>query len=298
MGQLDKILVRSGNFSNQRIYVTDSQGGILYCADKATISKRVYDLPGLSCVSGKTNDTFFDTLKLPEGGETKRVITVSPLKNRDWRLVSVLPLTAYEERFSRQKAITQALLIALGLTGVIVTLIISVKTYAPLKGMLKGLDKEGMLSKASGVNEAQHIKSLVAKAISETRVMQTEPDMRLKSLKKAQAAALQTQITPHFLSNKLDAMRWDAMRLTGGKNPVSDMLMNMSALFRLSLEMENMLVKVSGGVEQCKLYLSVMAYRFSGMRSAGTLTRRPWIAQSSSFPFSLSWRTPSTTGSK
>ncbi|MDR1641245.1 MAG: histidine kinase [Clostridiales bacterium] len=264
MEQLDKVLANQGN-SSQSIYVTDSQGQVLYSTDKSSISKNINSLPGLLSVSGKTDETFFDTLKLSSSEETKQVITVSPLQNRDWRLVSVLPLTAYEEHFNRQKAMTQVLLLALTLLGIAVTLIISVKAYAPLKSLLQGLDKAGMLNKANGINEAEHIKGLVAKAISETRVVQAELDKRLKSLKKAQAAALQTQITPHFLSNTLDAMRWDAMRLTGGKNSVSDMLMNMSALFRLSLDMENMLVKVSDEVEQCKLYLSVMAYRYAGM---------------------------------
>lgn len=80
-------------------------------------------------------------------------------------------------------------------------------------------------------------------------------------------SALQMQITPHFLSNTLDAIHWGAVELGGGENSVSRMILNLSQLFRISLNMGDMLIDVASEAEQCRRYVEIMEYRYPGMIS-------------------------------
>ena len=74
--------------------------------------------------------------------------------------------------------------------------------------------------------------------------------------------ALQMQVNPHFLFNTLDTIHWKAIRITGGENEVSRMLLLLSRLLKYSLTAEEEGVPLWREMEVVEDYIALQHYRF------------------------------------
>lgn len=74
--------------------------------------------------------------------------------------------------------------------------------------------------------------------------------------------ALQMQVNPHFLFNTLDTIHWKAIRLSGGENEVSKMLLLLSRLLTYSLTAEEGGVPLRREMEVVEDYVALQQYRF------------------------------------
>ncbi len=74
--------------------------------------------------------------------------------------------------------------------------------------------------------------------------------------------ALQMQVNPHFLFNTLDTIHWKAIRLSGGENEVSKMLLLLSRLLTYSLTAEEGGVSLRREMEVVEDYVALQHYRF------------------------------------
>jgi two-component system sensor histidine kinase YesM len=83
---------------------------------------------------------------------------------------------------------------------------------------------------------------------------------RLKE-KEAELKALQSQINPHFLYNTLNMINWTAMQK--GDNEISEMVVSLSQVFRLSLNSGNDFVELEHEMELVRNYLFLQKKRFT-----------------------------------
>ncbi|OMF36886.1 hypothetical protein BK133_08170 [Paenibacillus sp. FSL H8-0548] len=83
---------------------------------------------------------------------------------------------------------------------------------------------------------------------------------RLKQ-KEAELKALQSQINPHFLYNTLNMINWSAMQK--GDHEISEMVVSLSQVFRLSLNSGNDLVELQHEIELVRNYLFLQKKRFT-----------------------------------
>lgn len=263
MEKLDRVFQDNGRFSGQRIYLTDQDGIILYSKDKTLLSAHIDSVAGISGLIGQKDTTVF-----AEGKDGIRyIVTINSLMNRGWRLVSLLPMDVYDTHFKAFADTIRTLIIVLLLLGAAITLVTTVKTYAPVKNIIVDLERQGIHGgvRNGSLTEAEYIKALVLNASRDNQFMKLELEKRMLLLEQAQVGALQAQITPHFLANTLDAIRWGAVRLGDGENDVSRMIYQLSLMFQISLDMKNMLVRVADEVKYCELYLDIMSYRYKDL---------------------------------
>ncbi|WP_419875096.1 sensor histidine kinase [Candidatus Pristimantibacillus sp. PTI5] len=83
---------------------------------------------------------------------------------------------------------------------------------------------------------------------------------RLKQ-KEAELKALQSQINPHFLYNTLNMINWSAVQK--GDKEISEMVVSLSQVFRLSLNSGNDLVALEHEMELVRNYLFLQKKRFT-----------------------------------
>ncbi|WP_169089928.1 sensor histidine kinase [Paenibacillus sp. PL91] len=83
---------------------------------------------------------------------------------------------------------------------------------------------------------------------------------RLKQ-KEAELKALQSQINPHFLYNTLNMINWSAMQK--GDKEISEMVISLSQVFRLSLNSGNDFVELEHEIELVRNYLFLQKKRFT-----------------------------------
>lgn len=81
-----------------------------------------------------------------------------------------------------------------------------------------------------------------------------------RAKRRAELAALQSQIKPHFLYNTLDTIQWKAIEHDAYE--VSDMIMALSNLFRLSLNDGNEIIKLRDEIRHIKSYLFIQKIRY------------------------------------
>ncbi|MGO4179953.1 sensor histidine kinase [Paenibacillus sp. TAF43_2] len=83
---------------------------------------------------------------------------------------------------------------------------------------------------------------------------------RLKQ-KEAELKALQSQINPHFLYNTLNMINWSAVQK--GDKEISEMVLSLSQVFRLSLNSGNDFVELKHEIELVRNYLFLQKKRFT-----------------------------------
>ena len=106
----------------------------------------------------------------------------------------------------------------------------------------------------------QNIESAYQSGIESQHNLMLRKDAELK-LVNAELYALQTQVSPHFLHNALEAIR---MRATAcGNSDVARMAYILSMLFKYSLK-RDFIVSVHEELDMCQLYMELSSIRYSG----------------------------------
>lgn len=156
-------------------------------------------------------------------------------------------------------------------SGIISIVIISVLTYMPIQRILRMFINEKDLENRDAYthperyfNETSFIINSVTRMLTNSKDMEKELDARLRMLKKAQATALQTQTSPHFLYNTLDTIRWVSVDEAGKNNTTAQMLQELSCFYRKVFQTDNIIITLAEELEILQLYTRIINIRFGG----------------------------------
>jgi Predicted signal transduction protein with a C-terminal ATPase domain len=262
--ELIKLVHQTGNKISENIIIANRAGMIMYSSDKNMIMKNMKELDLYSKIPlYKSNYSGIKDI-----GGIKYIISITTSSYQDWRYISMIPLTHYENELGRMANLLIKLLLAGIIIALILSFLITVTTFEPLRNILtvlSNLDKWDNKS-ASGIkeddNEIKHIAGVIMKTIYSNKKLEEELQNRMAMLNKAQSAALQAQINPHFLYNTMDAVKWKAISLTNGRNEVSDMITSLSELFRIFLDAKEQFVSIAEEIKYTRLYIKIMKMRF------------------------------------
>ena len=112
------------------------------------------------------------------------------------------------------------------------------------------------------MDELDFITSNIISQIEMNKSMRHEFLEQYNELQKAQTAALQSQITPHFLRNTLEVINLKAFELFHGKNPVSDMLIILGRMTNSFISSSDYLISIQQEVEYSMTYISLLNIRY------------------------------------
>lgn len=105
------------------------------------------------------------------------------------------------------------------------------------------------------------IQSILNKFI-ENNLFQTQLSERRYHMQVLELLALQSQINPHFLFNTLHFITWNAIALTGGPNPASEMIESLSTLLNYTLRDPLMEVTLAEEIQCTVCYIDILKARF------------------------------------
>lgn len=182
-----------------------------------------------------------------------------------WQYLYAVPLSVLTKELNSIKQFVVLLVVGWLLMSIPIMLLLTSFLTAPIKNLLLSMrrfqngqfdekvevkygDEIGYLSQGYN-NMVENIKSLVDDAYV----------LRLRE-QEAELKALQAQINPHFLYNMLDTIFWEAE--SAGQDKISEMIINLSRLFRLSLNRGKSFTSVAKERELLELYLSLQKMRF------------------------------------
>ena len=161
------------------------------------------------------------------------------------------------------------LVILLATSSIIVIVLIMRTTYRPIKDILNHVGSMALLENKS-LSEVQYINQNFKKLQTHNDELYELVDEKMRELTNQHIAALQAQISPHFVYNTLDAVNWIAYRLLHDReNDISKAIKNMSLLFKSGMNISELFRSVSEEIEFVGIYLEILYIR---MKDVFTVT--------------------------
>lgn len=263
MDELDNFIGGMENSTQQRIYVVDETGVILYSTQQDLINTEA------------NKQEFFRQLIRTEEN-SGMVVTVegqeyiaSRLSSEveEWQYISLTPLALYEQETSRNVQWVLLVIVLTVLVGLLMSVFISAQSYKPLSNIMEVIEDaqtrvpQDVTPEGKYANELDYIIRNITRTTESLEEQKTELDRRLFLLERAQMQALQSQMNPHFLYNTLETINWMAARMSSGDNDVSKSLRMLAKLFRSFNSGEGFLITIEEEVRYAKLYVDLLKLR-------------------------------------
>lgn len=262
---IDKLDDQMAVDSSEELLIVDDRDNVIFANRQENLMKKWTELP-LAQLVDKETDTGSQSVKAEDGEQIFTVLHSSDFK---WRYVSVVPMRKYQEyqrEFDSFYVLTIMLILIL---SVIAAVLISVYTYNPVKNILNLLknpdiyEPVGSAKQGFKQDEIQEITGNIVRNFYSNRQMQKELEDYLNLVNKAQLAALQAQISPHFLFNTLENLRWRAIAICKGDNEVSQIILNLSEMLRISLDNSRQIISLEEEIKNARLYIEILQLRYA-----------------------------------
>lgn len=234
-------------------YVTNKEGEILISTNPLAIGQVVEDDPiqfAAAYYREKQNSTF----------------AYRELEHEQLRLYNFMNTDLAGDAAQKAGEQTVGLAVFLGLIGIAVSFFYTRKLDEQLKSILSAMDEanRGNLDVRIHVkssNEFGIISDYLNHTLGEIKNLMEQSNAAKDRQRLAEIQALEAQINPHFMFNTLDSINWMAM--DNDQYEISQMLKNLSALFRYSVRNSNEIVTVRTEIDYLKQYIYLQQRRYS-----------------------------------
>lgn len=243
---------------NSKFVVIDNKNNIIYGSGVGISGDNINSIPGFSKVIAQdgSSDTIID------GEEVYLNIATSELYQ--WRVVSITPKDELFREIYNIRDVTVLLCILLIMLSLSISTIIATGITKPvlmLKNSMK-LVEQGNLHVTSSVSggEIGELSAGFNRMITETRNLIKKIYEKETEKRNAEILALQSQISPHFLYNTLNTIKW--MAKIQGSSGIVNALGSLIELLTFASKTKDNLISIREELEQLNYYLDIMNLRF------------------------------------
>ena len=239
-------------------FITDSEGRIVVFGDEdSIISSRITDM---AQPEEKRLSDYEEFLRreYPDLAKEPSVFLLHD-GNLDWDIVNVTSLSELSRLQRRQ----MFLIVVIGISVMIVVVLLStglstnlVKSVDYVTGRMKKARNGDLSVRAEKSKEMPQEMETIADAFND---MMEKLNVALKSQQKAQIAALEAQINPHFLYNTLDTINW--MAIDRDEYDISNAISALANILRYAIVNSNGEVTIKEELEWLKKYIYLQQYR-------------------------------------
>lgn len=260
----DKLYEQIATEAYETFWIVDDRDNVIFSTDDGSVLKKWGDL-GYSSLSGGKNS---DTQWVMEGDE-EVILTGIHSQEFGWRYISAVPLDRYREYQSDFRNFYFLMCLVILILSLGAAVAISVYSYNPVRyilNLLKNPDQYDApmdMEKEFRQDEIHEITGNIVRNFYSNRQMQKELEDYLNLVNRAQITALQAQISPHFLFNTLENLRWRAMDICKGDNEVSQIIVNLSEMLRISLDNSKQIISVEDEIKNARLYIEILQLRYA-----------------------------------
>lgn len=239
-------------------YLTDSRGRVLYTSGDQSIGTAI-DVTGIA----KTRRSGYQAVKWDSG---KNILVYSKMKNADWYCISVIPFSEVR-RDIRQMALPFVILSAVYVMFLLLMLYVLRKyIFSPLSSLKKVMDDYAQ----GGLEQVQigEIGTCEFRSLSRHFNQMTERISNLMTAYKQETdeknrqrmQALSAQLTPHFIYNALNTIKWLAV-LNKQKN-IQNLTESLIYIFKNAVRVDDENYTVGDEVKLITHYAVIQKARF------------------------------------
>ena len=246
--------------SKTYVYLVNREGEIVYHPRQNLINTKLF------------SENNLEEAALPDGSTTlsfmgeKRLITVKTVSYTGWKLISVVPLSAFRTGLLDLRLFVVLLMSLSIIAAAFINGIVSGLIASPLQrldesvGGLEGGNLKPEDIYIGGSLETEHLGKTLQTAVSEIRRLMDEIVEEQEEKRKNELDALQSQINPHFLYNTLDSIVW---MIEGEKNEEAVfMVTRLASLLRISLSGGKTMIPIANEITHAKNYMDIQKVRF------------------------------------
>lgn len=254
-------LLQKANADNtsEYIYLMDNNGEIIYHPKQKLIYTNLYEENNLDAVHYEDG-----TIQEEFQGE-KRLVTVKTVSYTGWKIVSVVPLSAFNMTLSSMR-IFVTLLVALAMLMIVVlNQLVSARIAMPLKKLnesVKDWEAGNMTPDiyVGGSLEVEHLGKTLRSTVEQLRKLMHDILVEQEEKRKSELDALQSQINPHFLYNTLDSIVW---MIEGERyEEAVYMITQLASLFRISLSRGKTIIRLEDEIKHARYYMNIQKVRY------------------------------------
>lgn len=243
----------SGRFE----FLIDKDGLIVSSLDTKKINKNIKEFYSLT--DKELSENFFD-LKID--GDTY-FVTIQTVKNSSLKIISIVPETFYSEIIN--VALLESLIIGFALAVILLLscyFIVS-NVYKPIRNIASTFQYHFPENMEEFENEIEYINAKINQTISSKENYEQEFPKAIEKIHRAQVAALQSQINPHFLYNTLENIKVVSVNLLDIENPVEECLVLLNNIMCESMDQKNIIIPLSREIQLADSYIKLMKMRYN-----------------------------------
>ncbi|MDF2888956.1 MAG: integral rane sensor signal transduction histidine kinase [Lacrimispora sp.] len=252
-------------YSNQTIYLIDSEGHIIYTNSKSDDSGS--ELTSIyTTLTAKKEQHLFD---MQLNGMYHKTAYLKSARNNG---LTYITFTPSNEIYKSTRSLTGTYMLLM-FSGIFLSFVLAFfktnKEYRYLNSIIDIFSNPEASQQhfdqmpKKGGNPFEYIMLNIIKLFLEQKYLKIQASERDYKMQILKMQALQHQINPHFLHNTLNTIFWEAIRLTSSENSCSTMISNLSSVMRYSLGDHQENVKIKEELGYLKTYLDIMKIRYT-----------------------------------
>lgn len=250
---------------NEMLYILNTRGDKVICVpeDGGLTDEELAQLNGKLDKYGK------QPLKAKWFSLGKRLYCISTIRDEEYGLtyISMISSGSFFDRFMMIGVWIGMLLLIEILVIIIICYLLTKESFSHINQVLKLFaDAENGIypgeNKEAAEDEYDLVLMNVVKFFLNTTFLKSQLEQQKLKKESAEMAALQLQISPHFLFNTLQALDFEIQKQLGGYQQVNGVMDELSAILQFALNPANHLVTLEDELEKLKKYAGIQKFRF------------------------------------
>lgn len=245
--------------ASEYLYLMDGDGEIIYHPKQKMIYANLYQ-ENNSETAGWEDGSHKDYYQ----GEN-RLVTVKTISYTGWKIVSVIPMSAFNMGMYETRLFFVLLLILSMLMIIFLNQMVSSSIAKPLEKLndsVKEWEAGNMQPDIyiGGFTEVEHLGRTLKSTVEQIRRLMDDVLLEQEEKRKSELDALQSQINPHFLYNTLESITW---MIEGERyDDAVFMISQLASLFRISLSKGKTIIRVEDEIKHAQNYMNIQKIRY------------------------------------
>jgi len=245
--------------TSEYVYLIDNNGEIIYHPKQKLIYTNLYkenNLRAAKYEDGSHNEIFL---------KQHRLVTVKTVSYTGWKIVSVVPVSAFNLGLQGTKLLFIMLISFTILMLILVNQLISARIAKPIKKLNNSVMEWDSGNRhpniyVGGTQEVEHLGKTLRSTFLQVNRLMDDIVVEQEEKRKSELDALQSQINPHFLYNTLDSIVW---MIEGERyRDAVFMITQLASLFRISLSRGKTVISIEDEVKHAQNYMNIQKIRY------------------------------------
>jgi two-component system sensor histidine kinase YesM len=195
---------------------------------------------------------------------TRYSVIQSDANTQYWMLVQLIPKDVLLKSGKEIRVVIIELLLVLIILSIPLAFLVSKKLTSPINEIVKGMRtvEKGdfdVRMEASSIQEYLYLSTQFNRMVQRLKDLIGRLNQEHRDRREAEIQLLHAQIKPHFLYNTLDMIHWRA--LDHNAQDISQMVQQLSKLFRIGLSNDRWYVKVRDELSHARCYMAIQEFR-------------------------------------